>query len=161
MKPDRIVFGIDPGLARCGWAAVNNGSGPVLVAAGCLTTSPRNTESQRLKILAGRLRSLIKEYRPDVVALERLFFAKNSSTAMAVGQARGIAVLIAAEAGLTVCEFAPTAIKLAVAGDGRADKRQVQKMVMLLLGLKQAPKYDDTVDALAVALCGAQTNVLP
>ncbi len=161
MKHRRRVFGLDPGLARCGWAVIDAGSQPRLVAAGCLITPATDPEAVRLARLHRRLGQLVRRYRPKSMAVEKLYFTTNVSTAMAVGQARGIALLAAAEAKLPVQEFPPTTVKRAVTGDGRADKRQLENMVMRLLELDRAPRYDDTVDAMAVALCGLQTRMLP
>lgn len=161
MKPSARVFGIDPGLARCGWAVISSGLKPQLIAAGCLITPPGQPDSQRLATLYRRLGELLKKYRPALVAVEKLYLTKNVSSAMAVGQARGIALLAAAETGLPIREFSPTTVKQSVTGDGRADKRQLQSMVMRLLSIDRAPRYDDTIDALAIALCAAPSRVLP
>jgi crossover junction endodeoxyribonuclease RuvC len=115
------------------------------------------------------MQEIIKNYRPDIMAVEELFFNKNSRTAMAVGQARGVALLAAAHAGLSVAEYTPLEVKQAVAGFGRAPKEQVQRMVQALLGLRYRPEPDDAADALAVAICHAslaswrqrQDGVLP
>lgn len=157
MKPKtKTVLGIDPGLARFGWAIVTISAQPQLIAAGCLTTSSRQSTPERLSALAKKLRSVIREYSPASMSVEELFFSKNVSTAMVVGHARGIALLIAAEHNLPIREFSPTTIKSALTGYGRADKRQVQSMVMRLLGITHKPRYDDTADAMAVAVCGSQ-----
>ena len=160
MKASHTVFGIDPGLARCGWAVLTSGSQPQLVAAGCLVTPAGQPDGKRLLTIHQRLLKLLRQYQPRVVAIEKLYLTKNVSTAMSVGQARGVALLAAAEAALPVLEFAPTTVKQAVTGDGRADKRQIASMVMRLLKLTRTPRYDDTLDALAVALCGGQSRML-
>ena len=155
----RRVFGIDPGIARFGWAAVQQVRERVeLVEAGCLTTPVGQPEAKRLSSIYQRLVEIMKEVQPDRVAVEKLFFSKNVSTAMTVGQARGIALLAAAEQGLDVVEYTPTAIKQAVAGYGRADKPQVQRMLKSLLHLSRTPTNDDMADAMAVAVCGLQSG---
>lgn len=160
MKPRaKTILGIDPGLARFGWAIVTMETSPQLVAAGCFTTPANKPVSQRLALLAIKLRQVIHEYQPSMMALEELFFSKNVSTAMAVGQARGVALLVAAENRLSTKEFGPTTVKSALTGYGRADKRQVQSMVMHLLGITKKPRYDDTTDAMAVAICGSQARL--
>lgn len=161
MKTKRRILGIDPGLARLGWAIVATGSrAPVLIGCGCLETAAGKKTEDRLWQLRQRLNDIITEYRPTHLAIEKLFFTKNVSTAMAVGQARGVALLAAAEYKLPVEEFTPTAIKSSVTGDGRADKRQMGRMIQLLLNLQRLPKHDDTADAIAIALCGASMNVV-
>ena len=151
------VFGIDPGLARFGWAAIERQGPRVrLVEAGRLTTPAGQADPIRLHSLYKKFTLLLREFHPSQIVVEKLFFSKNVSTAMAVGQARGIALLAAAEFGIPISEFTPTAIKQAVTGYGRADKRQVQTMITTLLRLKKAPQSDDVADAIAAALCGAQ-----
>lgn len=152
----RRVCGIDPGLARLGWAVVETvGQRTSLVAGDCLETSPRQVTELRLLDLYRRLLALLRQHRPDAIGIEKLYFTNNVSTGIAVGQARGVVLLAAATAHTPILEFTPTAVKQAVTGDGRADKRQIQRMVSLLLRLKQLPKHDDTTDAIAVALCAA------
>lgn len=158
LKPQRTL-GLDPGLARLGWAVIDAaGQESVLIAAGCLTTPPRRPVNERLLTLATALRALIKKYHPKFLSIEQVFFTKNVSTALLTSQVRGMALLIAAESGLAINEFTPTAVKLAVTGDGRADKQQIHQMVKLLLKLQHVPSNDDTTDAIAIALCGASTK---
>ncbi|HET9869748.1 MAG TPA: crossover junction endodeoxyribonuclease RuvC, partial [bacterium] len=121
-----------------------------------LTTPAGEAVEKRLVRLFEGLRGLVEAHRPQVLALEILFFSKNVTTGIAVGQARGVAVLVAGLAGIPVAEYRPAEVKQAVTGYGLADKQQVQKMVKLLLGLTETPKPDDTADALAVALTHAQ-----
>lgn len=161
MNDNLRILGIDPGLARLGWAILETtGSKPVLIGCGCLETAPQQPDGPRLRELAERLRGIVAEYRPQRAAMEKLYFSKNVTTAMSVGQARGVAALIVAEAGLPLLELSPTSIKQSVTGDGRADKRQMGKMVQLLLGLEKLPRHDDTTDAIAVGLCGLSTKML-
>jgi crossover junction endodeoxyribonuclease RuvC len=149
-----FVLGIDPGLSRCGYGAVRAApSGPVAVAIGVLRTSPADPLPERLAELQAELRALIAELRPDVVAVERVFFQNNVRTAMSVGQASGLAMAEAVAAGCQVSQYSPNEVKLAVTGDGAADKVQVTTMVQRLLGLASPPKPADAADAAALALC--------
>ncbi|MBI5467159.1 MAG: crossover junction endodeoxyribonuclease RuvC [Candidatus Kerfeldbacteria bacterium] len=162
MKPNtRRVCGIDPGLARLGWAIIEvTGQHIELVAADCLETASNQPAEQRLHELYSKLLVILQQYQPTVIGIEKLYFTNNVSTGIAVGQARGMVLLAAASTHTTIAEYTPTAVKQAVTGDGRADKRQIQHMVSLLLHLKQLPKHDDTTDAIAIALC-ASTHRLP
>lgn len=149
-----FVLGIDPGLSRCGYGCVEQRrAGPRAVAVGVLRTSPQAPLPQRLAELQRELRALMDELRPAVVAVERVFFQVNVRTAMSVGQASGLAMAEAAAAGCDVAQYTPNEVKLAVAGDGRADKEQVQVMVQKLLGLGARPQPADAADAAALALC--------
>lgn len=148
-----FVLGIDPGVSRCGYGAVRGGPNPAAVAAGVLTTPTTQPLPARLATLLADLRTLIAELRPDVVAVERLFFQVNARTAMSVGQASGLALAVAAEAGCEVVQYTPNEVKQAVAGYGAAPKEQVQRMVQSLLGLPARPEPPDAADALALALC--------
>jgi crossover junction endodeoxyribonuclease RuvC len=148
-----FVLGIDPGLSRCGYGAVRSGRSPQAVAIGVIRTSPADPLPQRLAELQGELRSLLAELQPDVVAIERIFFQNNVRTAMSVGQASAVAMVEAVAARAEVVQYSPNEVKLAVTGDGAADKVQVQAMVQRLLGLAVAPKPADAADAAALALC--------
>jgi crossover junction endodeoxyribonuclease RuvC len=149
-----FVLGIDPGLTRCGYGLVSGGEGhEKAVAAGVVTTEVGEPIPLRLATLRKDLQAIIRQYRPDVVVVERVLFQTNARTAMSVGQASGVALLCAAEAGLEVVEYSSNEVKLAVAGYGAATKRQVQEMVTSLLSLRQIPKPPDAADALALALC--------
>ncbi len=147
------VLGIDPGLATTGYAVLefSNGRFPRVLEAGVIRTPADTPLPQRLHTLYEDTRRLLKEYKPDALAIEELFFAQNRTTAMAVAQARGI-VLLAAHKIVTK-SYTPLQIKLRIAGYGRAKKPQIQKMMKQLLKLKEIPKPDDAADALAVALC--------
>ena len=148
-----IALGIDPGSAACGFGVVAT-DGPNLrfVDAGTVRTDPLLTESARLAELEAALDRLVADHHPDRVAVERLYFQRNVRTAMAVGQARGVALLVAARHGLPVTEPTPNEVKLAVCGNGAADKRQVAVMVSRLLGVPLNGASDDATDALAVAI---------
>lgn len=153
------TLGIDPGTAILGWGVVDTAAGQLaLVAVGTLTTPAGMAQPERLCLLYDGLRELIARYRPDSAAIEELFFGKNVNTALSVGQARGVALLALAQAGLPVAEYKPLAVKQAVAGYGGADKKQMQEMVRLTLGLAAPPRPDDAADALAVAICHAYTG---
>jgi crossover junction endodeoxyribonuclease RuvC len=150
------ILGIDPGLSRCGYGAVVR-EGPTMraVAAGVLRTDPQWPLPQRLAALADELEALFDEVRPGAVVVERVLFQVNARTAIAVGQASGLALAAAARRGLDVVQYSPNEVKLAVAGDGSADKQAVQVMVQRLLNLREKPKPADAADALALALCHA------
>lgn len=151
-----IVLGIDPGTARLGYGLVERqGSALTMLDYGCLETINDRPLSQRLLIIHEGIDDLIRTYRPEAVGVERLFFNKNVQTAMAVGQARGVVLLVAAQHGLPVLEYGPHEVKLAVTGYGRAPKDQVQRMVQLVLSMEHIPQPDDAADALAVAVCTA------
>jgi crossover junction endodeoxyribonuclease RuvC len=149
------VLGVDPGLTRCGLGIVENGTAQklVMVGVGVIQTSADLELSQRLLALETELILWIKEFKPDVIAVERVFSQLNIRTAMSTGQAAGVALLIAARSGIPVAMHTPTEVKAAVTGSGRADKKQVALMVQKLLSLKEIPKPVDSTDALALAIC--------
>ena len=150
-----LVLGLDPGIAITGYALVRESSSGDLscLEYGTITTPPKQPMPDRLLAIDRELSALIARYEPDVAAVEELFFCKNVTTALIVGQARGVAILSAARAGVPVREYKPMAVKQAVTGYGRAPKSQVQEMVRLLLGLDHVPQPDDAADAVAVAVC--------
>ncbi|MGH9064172.1 MAG: crossover junction endodeoxyribonuclease RuvC [Acidimicrobiales bacterium] len=152
-----FVLGIDPGVSRCGYGCVSRGDdgGPGFqaVAAGVITTPPSSPLPGRLADLARELRALIRDLCPDAVAVERVFFQTNARTAMSVGQASGLALAEAAEAGCAVAEYTANEVKQAVAGYGAATKEQVQRMVATLCDLPADPRPPDAADALALAIC--------
>jgi len=149
------VLGVDPGLTRCGLGIVENGAAQklVMVGVGVIQTSADIELAHRLLELETQLMIWIKEYKPDVIAVERVFSQLNIRTAMSTGQAAGVALLIAARSGIPVAMHTPTEVKAAVTGSGRADKKQVALMVQKLLSLKEIPKPVDSTDALALAIC--------
>lgn len=148
------VLGIDPGLSRCGYGVVEEtGEGPRAVTGGVIRTPPSRAVPERLQELAEELDLVLAEAQPTVVAVERVLFQANARTAMAVGQASGLALLAAARRGVAVVEYSPNEVKQAVAGYGGADKSQVQAMVKALLHLPEPPEPPDVADALALALC--------
>jgi crossover junction endodeoxyribonuclease RuvC len=147
------ILGIDPGTATTGFGVIDVDRGRLkLVDAGIISTPADQAMEHRLVTLHDELGELIRELKPGVVAIELLYFATNVSTAMTVGQARGVALLVAAQAGLGIAEYTPLQVKQAVTGYGKADKRQIQEMVKTLLRLNAIPKPDDAADALAIAI---------
>lgn len=156
------ILGIDPGLADTGWGVITS-CGPrktLYKAHGCIKTPANQPLELRLKKLAEELQAVFAVYKPQRLAIEELFFAKNVSSALPVAHARGAALLTAAQNGCPCFAFTPNAIKQAVAGSGAADKKTVQNMVKVLLGLAGAPQPNHAADALAAALCLACTQVL-
>ena len=148
------VFGIDPGSERTGYGCVEtDGSRHRLVVCGAIAASPGATFPDKLLTIHDRLAELLAECRPDSVAVENIFYATNVRTALKLGHARGVAILAAVEAGVPVAEYTPAEIKRAIVGYGRAEKRQIQEMVRLLLRLDRVPAPSDAADALAVAIC--------
>jgi crossover junction endodeoxyribonuclease RuvC len=156
------VLGIDPGLAATGWAVLEPAPDrPLLIASGTVRTSARDDSSARLQLLARALRAAILAHRPAVAAVEEALVARNARSALALGQARGAALVTAAEAGLPVHEYLPMHVKQAVTGYGHADKTQVERMVLHLVGAAEAPGSTHAADAIAVALCHLGHGGLP
>lgn len=154
-----IALGIDPGTAIMGFGFVESyGSRLKPIAYGAVTTSPKARMQDRLMKLYDGLDSLIKEYKPDIIGIEQLFFQRNATTAIPVGQARGVVLLAAAKNNVDIAEFTPLQVKQAVTGYGKADKNQVIYMVSKILNLKEPPKPDDVADALAVAVCTTHSS---
>jgi crossover junction endodeoxyribonuclease RuvC len=149
------VLGIDPGTATTGYGLVTeDDSGAArLVGYGIFQTEAGRPMPERLQTIYRLLSALIRDARPDVMAVEEIFFSRNVTTALTVGQARGVVLLAAAEAGLSVCEYKPAEVKQALVGYGAAEKRQVQEMLRVMLGLDDIPRPDDAADAIAVAIC--------
>ena len=148
------VLGIDPGMAIMGYGVVEERNNGMKVLDYGVATTPSDMETpQRLLHIFDSVEQLIVQYSPDAMAYEELFFNKNVKTALIIGHARGVAVLAGARKGIDLFEYTPLQVKQAVVGYGRADKRQVQQMVKLLLNLREIPKPDDAADALAVAVC--------
>jgi len=152
-----FIMGLDPGTAITGYGLIKyDGSRFSMIDCGCIRTSPESPLSERLQIIYRELTDVIRQYKPEQFAIEELFFNKNARTALAVGHARGVAMLAASSAGLPVFEYTPLQVKQAVTGFGRAAKTQVQFMVKTILALPEAPEPDDVADALAVAICHGQ-----
>lgn len=157
-----IILGIDPGYAILGYGLVEQqGTRLKAVDCGIIETSKELPLPERLERLHAGVRQLIELHRPDEVVFEELFFCHNVTTAIAVGAGRGVALLAAQQSGLPLYEYTPMQIKLGVTGNGRADKAQVQQMVRMLLGLREIPKPDDAADALAAAICHANSAAGP
>ena len=154
-----IVLGIDPGYAITGYGVIAYHRNHFdCLAYGVIRTKASQPFPDRLLLIHRQLSELIERYQPDAVAIEELFFSRNTTTAIGTAQARGLSVLSGAGAGLPVYEYTPMQVKLAVSGYGRADKWQVQQMVRILLNLDQLPRPDDAADALAVAICHAHSG---
>lgn len=151
------ILGIDPGTGRLGFGVVDASNGQLrLVDAGVITTPAHTPTNERLEDIYDSLTAIIAETQPTHVAIEKLFFARNVTTAMSVAEARGVVLLVAQKAKLPISEYTPLQIKQSITGYGKADKKQVQEMVRLQLNLKTVPKPDDAADALAAAImCAA------
>ena len=152
-----IILGIDPGTAITGYGLIEaDGSRCRLLDYGCIRTTSNLPAPQRLEKLHTGMKQLLAEGKPDQVAMEKLFFNRNATTAIPVGQARGVLLLACAQMGLAVAEYTPLQVKQSIVGYGRAEKQQIQFMVARLLHMKTPPKSDDAADALALALTHAQ-----
>lgn len=155
-----IVIGIDPGIAITGYGIISqaqNGNFVVEDYGAIITSNTERGEGERLSLIFRQLNEILELHRPNAAAVEKLFFQKNTRTAMAVGQARGVVLFALAQKDIPVYEYAPVEIKQALTGYGNADKRQMQDMVKHRLALKEIPKPDDAADALAIALCHLQS----
>jgi crossover junction endodeoxyribonuclease RuvC len=156
-----VVLGIDPGTAHTGYGVVfSRGSTLAALDGGVLRTDTHSSLAERLAQIHAQVRDLIERHEPEAVAVEDLFFGQNARSAFAVGQARGVTLLAAGQAGVPCFSYTPQAVKQAVCGNGRAQKDQVQRMVGALLGLPEPPEPDHAADALAVAICHANGAVL-
>ncbi len=148
------IIGIDPGTGILGFGVVDfdKTGKPKMVDAGVITTPAHTPHDERLEDIFDNLTDIIAETKPEIMSVEKLFFTKNITTAMTVAEARGVALLVARKAGIPIAEYTPMQIKQTLTGYGKADKKQVQEMVRLQLGLKEVPKPDDCADALAAAI---------
>ncbi len=154
-----IILGIDPGTATTGYGLIKKeGNKCACLNYGIIKTCPSLKQEERLEIINNEFLDLIKKNQPNVLAIESLYFFKNSKTAIPVSQARGIILMAASQKNIPVYEFTPLQAKMATVGYGRADKKQVQEMVKIILELEEIPKPDDASDALAVAICYASTS---
>ncbi len=154
-----IILGIDPGTAIVGYAIISlKDNELVAIDYGCIKTSKKEIFSKRLSQIYHGIDILIKKNKPDQIAIENIYFAKNVKTAMRVSEARGVAILAAAENKIEVVEFTPLQVKQALTGYGRASKNQIQQMVKIVFKLKEIPRPDDAADALAIALTCSQTK---
>jgi len=153
-EPELIVLGVDPGTAITGYGMIEKlPDGYRTISFGHISTSSKAPSQERLSIIYREVSHLIVTYRPDCLALEKLYFSGNARTAMSVGEARGVVMVAAANHQVALKEYTPLEVKMAVAGYGRATKEQIQKMVQMILHLKTVPEPDDAADALALALC--------
>lgn len=156
----KIILGIDPGIADTGFGVIQEENNKIFCQDyGSIKTPSKMEMSERLELLAIDLDKLIKKYKPDLIAIEQLFFCNNVKTALIVGQARGVVMLTARKNKKKIIEFTPLQVKQAVSAYGKAEKAQVQKMVKLLLNLNEIPKPDDAADALAIAICGLNSQI--
>ena len=149
-----VILGIDPGTVRIGYGVIKHDKNPQFVECGLLKINTADNNS-RIVEAARHFKKLLTIYKPDLVAIEKLFFVNNQKTGMAVAQLRGALVFLTSEAGIPIAEFAPTEVKSAVSGSGSADKKAMSKMVRLLLKLDKIPGPDDVSDALAICLTAA------
>jgi len=152
-----IILGIDPGTATTGFGIIEKTKKKIrVIDYGCIKTCPDLGAGERLKIINNELNKLIKKHRPNILAVETVYFFKNLKTAMPVSQAKGVVLLTAAKKKIPVYEFTPLQMKMAIAGYGKAEKKQVQEMLKILLNMEETPKQDDAADALGIALCCAK-----
>lgn len=158
-----IILGIDPGFGRMGCAVLKKEKGKEkLIYSDCLVSDKKLPHEKRLLLLGVKLEKIIKKYRPDIIAIEKLFLFKNQKTIMGVAEARGAVLYLAASKNIPVKEFTPLEIKMALTGYGRAEKIQVQNMVKAILKLEKRPKFDDEMDAIACAItCSSQLALSP
>ncbi len=149
-----IIIGIDPGLATVGFGVIQKVEEKIIpVSYGCIRTSAEKQTSERLLEIYNEIKTLFEKYDPQIVAIEKLFFNKNVTSAMNVSEARGVILLAAQQKQIPLFEYTPAQIKQAITGTGRADKRQMQEMITRLLGLDELPRPDDAADGLSIALC--------
>jgi len=161
MGDKKRILGIDPGLASTGWGVLEDVDGSVhYIDHGIIVTKADQARADRLFFILQSIRSIIKKYKPSYAAIENLYFGKNVSSAIPVAEARGVISAAVAEKGIPLLELTPNAIKTGVAGTVKADKKQVQEMVRIILKLDKAPKPDHAADALAAAICAANNKSL-
>jgi crossover junction endodeoxyribonuclease RuvC len=155
----KIILGIDPGYGRTGYGVIaTEGSRIKYLDCGVIETDAKSLFSERLMAINRELKKIIKKYKPDLVSVEELFFYKNVTTAVKVGQARGVIILTAGLEKVPVVEYTPLQVKQAISGYGKAEKKQIQQMVKVFLGMREVPKPDDAADALAIAICAANSR---
>lgn len=151
-----LILGVDPGTASTGYGIIDRrGSKHIAVDYGLISTKAGMPQHERLEIIYSKITALLKEHKPSCAAVEKIFFNRNVTNALMVGEARGVVLLACALSGADVKEYTPLQVKMALTGYGKADKRQVGDMVKMMLGLKKVPKPDDIADALAIAVCCA------
>jgi crossover junction endodeoxyribonuclease RuvC len=153
------ILGIDPGLAIVGYSIIEaDGDNIVLLNSGSIKTSKNNTESQRLLEIFEDITTIIEKYKPDIASVEKLFFFKNQKTVMPVSAARGVMMMALEKCGVPAFEYTHMEVKQTLTGYGRADKKEVEQMVKIALGCETLPCLDDTVDAMAIAICHTRMN---
>ena len=153
-----LILGIDPGTAITGWGVVQVENGKLKVeSCGCILTPAKQNQAKRLLHIFSELEMIIKKTKPDVIAIEKLFFINNIKTAMTVGEARGVCLLVAEKNQVPIFEYTPLQVKQSLTGYGKAEKSQIQMMVKMILKLKEIPKPDDMADALAIAITHAHS----
>ena len=153
-----VILGVDPGTATTGYGVLESSKGKLeIIDYGYIPTDAKLAMPERLCLIAGDLEKIIKKHKPQIMAVEELFFFKNAKTAITVGQARGVILFVGKKEKIKIFEYTPLQVKQAVVGYGRADKNQIQQMIKAILGLKSTPKPDDAADALAVAICCANS----
>jgi len=149
-----IVIGIDPGLATVGFGVIRTENRNITpISYGCIKTSPDKQTPQRLLDIFNEITSLFEKYKPEVIAVETLFFSKNVTNGLSISEARGVIFLAAAQHSIPIFEYTPNQVKQAITGSGKADKKQMQEMIKRLLDLDEIPKSDDAADGLSIALC--------
>ena len=154
-----IILGVDPGTATTGYGVIEDNAGKIkLIDYGAIITEPKQPLEDRLSLIFDELNKIFVQYKPEEVAVEELFFSTNVKTAIAVGQARGVILLAAKKAGVPLSEYTPNQVKNGICGYGGADKKQVQKMVQMMLSLAETPHPDDAADALAIAICHSSSR---
>ncbi len=157
---NKRVIGIDPGYGRCGFAVIEEqGRDWKCIRHGVFTTSQEKYHEDRLAELGLDFQSVVRQYKPDLLVIEELFFSKNQTTALKVSEVRGVILFLARKEGLDIVQVKPNEVKLAVTGYGRADKKQIQEMVKTIFGFKDIPKPDDAADALAIAWTGCKKKI--
>lgn len=155
------ILGIDPGMAIVGYSVVEyNGETPVLLHSGSIQTSKDKKEPARLLEIWEDMNVIVEQYKPDVCAIEKLFFFRNQTTVMPVAHARGVILAVLEKHGIPTFEYTPMEVKQVLTGYGRADKKEVEQMVKLSLGVEKLPKLDDTVDSIAIAICHTRSVML-
>jgi len=156
-----IILGIDPGTATTGYGVIEQTSDDVkLIKYGCIKTTPDTEKKERFKIIYDNLLLLIDEYKPDILAVELLFFNKNTKTALSIGEVRGIIFLACAVKNVSIFEYTPLQVKSYLVGYGKADKNQIKQMIQMQFNLEKPPTPDDAADAIAIALCHLSSQAL-
>lgn len=155
------ILGIDPGMAIVGYSVIEyNGEKPLLLHSGSIQTSKDKSESARLLEIFEDMEVIVEKYKPDVCAIEKLFFFRNQTTVMPVAHARGVILTVLEKFNIPVFEYTPMEVKQVLTGYGRADKKEVEHMVKISLGVNTLPKLDDTVDSIAIAICHTRSNMV-